>query len=272
MVREAFVTSGGRSRRYLEAGSGKAAVLIHAFPLNADMWRPQLEHPPAGWRLVAPDLPGFGPSESGDVPDLPRSMDAAADDLGRLLDALGIGRAVIGGLSMGGYITFGFFRYRPERFAGAILADTRAGADTPEGRDGRQKMLELVRSRGSEAVADQMLPKLLSAKAPQDRPELVARVRQMIASTSAATIAAAIEAMMARPDSTPDLSRMAFPSAVIVGADDVLTPPAESEAMHHRLPESRLVVIPDAGHLSNLEAPGPFSQALAEFLTKSRLH
>jgi len=194
-------------------------------------------------------------------------MDDAARDFWRLLDDLHIDRAVVGGLSMGGYLTFALFRQKPDRFRGAILADTRAGADTAEGRDGRRKMLDLVRTRGSEAVAEQMLPKLLSPKTSEDQPDLVSHVQQMIAGAPPDAIAAAIEVMMSRPDSTPELPRMPFPCLVLVGSDDVLTPPAESEALHRALPQSRLVVVPGAGHLSNLEAADPFSSALTGLLT-----
>jgi pimeloyl-ACP methyl ester carboxylesterase len=135
------VTVGGRSVRYLENGAGWPVVLVHAFPLNAEMWRPQLRHVPAGFRFIAPDLRRFGES-GGDPGDLP-TMDDYAADIAGLLDALEIERAVIGGLSMGGYVTFALFRAAPERFAGMVLADTRSQADTPAARDGRRTMTEL---------------------------------------------------------------------------------------------------------------------------------
>ena len=207
MIREAHVTIGDRKTRYLEAGAGWPVLLIHAFPLNADMWRPQLERVPDGWRFIAPDLRGFGPAAA---PARGRSTTTVDDFAGDLVRAARsprmIDRAVIGGLSMGGYVTFALFRRSPERFSGMILADTKSQADTPEGREGRRKMIELVRASGAAAVADQMLPKLLGATSARTRPELVAQVRQMIESTSAPAIAAALEALSARPDSTPDLA------------------------------------------------------------------
>jgi pimeloyl-ACP methyl ester carboxylesterase len=269
MIREAHVTIEDRKTRYLEAGSGWPVVLIHAFPLNADMWRPQLERVPDGWRFIAPDLRGFGPASG--PPSVPpaTAVDDFAGDVGTLLDRLHIDRAIIGGLSMGGYVTFALFRKSPERFSGLMLADTKASADSAEGREGRRKMIELVRASGATAVADQMLPKLLGAASTTARPELQSEVRQMIESTSVAAIAGALEALSNRPDSTPDLARMTCPALIVVGAEDVLTPVADAEAMDRRIARSSLVVLPGAGHLSNLESPDAFSRALADFLASS---
>jgi len=266
MIREARARVDGGDVRFLEAGAGWPVLLIHAFPVNADMWRPQLERVPEGWRFIAPDLRGFGsePAAPG-----PWTLDDAAADLGAFLDHLRLDRAVIGGLSMGGYIAMALFRRSPERFDGIILADTRAEADTPEGRDRRRAMIELVRAKGPSAVADQMLPKLLSASARDRQPELVASVRRMIESLSVAGITAALEAMMARPDSTPDLSHVNCPALIVVGAADEVTPEANARAMEKRIERSRVVVLPDAGHLSNLESPDAFSRALSDFLASN---
>ena len=147
-----------------------------------------------------------------------------------------------------------------------FLADTKAQADTPEGREARRTMIELVRASGPSAVADQMLPKLLGATSTRTRPELVSQVRRMIESTSASAIAGAIEAMLGRPDSTPDLARITYPALIVVGEEDVLTPVADAKAMDLRITRSGLVVLPEAGHLSNLESPEAFSRSLADFL------
>ena len=262
MVREAFA---GRMR-YLEAGSGWPVVLLHAFPLSADLWRPQLEQVPDGWRYLAPDLPGFGPSPTAPSDGGPTTVDDLASGVRGFLDALEIERAAIGGLSMGGYVTLALFRAAPERFSRIILADTKSGADTEEGRAGRRKMLDLVRTKGPSAVADDMLPKLLGDTTRRERPELVAHVRRMIESNQAAGIAGAIEAMMGRPDSTPMLPRINIPALVVVGEEDRVTPPSESESIHRQLTRAQLVTIPGAGHLSALEAPDHFSRILADFL------
>ena len=239
---------------WLEAGAGWPVVLLHAFPLNAEMWRPQLERVPDGWRFIAPDLRG--------VP----SMEQYAAEIGGFMDSLGLDDAVIAGLSMGGYIAFELYRQAPARFTGLVLADTRPQADTPAGREGRKALRERLARDGTRAVADQMLPKLLSARAHTDDAALVARVRAMIEDASPAGVDAAIEALMNRPDSTPDLPRIACATLVVVGELDEITPVADAEAMERALPRSTLTVVPAAGHLSNLEQPDVFSRLLSDFL------
>ncbi len=263
MVREERVELSLGRLRYLDAGAGWPLVLLHAFPLNADMWRPQLEQVPVGWRFIAPDLRGFGPMPAPAA----QSMDDLADGVFQLLDALKIERAAIGGMSMGGYVTFAMLRRESARFSQVVLADTRPSADTPAGRKGRQEMLAALDAHGPAAVADIMLPKLLGASTQTAQAELVQHVRQMIEAGDPGGIAGGIRAMMERPDSTPLLDTIGVPALVIVGEEDVLTPPADSEAMAARLPRCRLVKLAGAGHLSSLETPRPFSIALSDFLS-----
>ena len=265
MIRDAMLKTARGPIRCLEAGAGWPCVLIHAFPLTADMWRPQLDRVPAGWRMIAPDCRGLG----GTPPAVdPPSMDDYAADVEAVMDALEIESAVIGGLSMGGYIAFALHRRAADRFTGVILADTRAEADTPEGRDARRATSELLRTKGVAAVADSMLPKLLGAAASRDA-RVVAGVRRMIEGNSVEGLDHAIHALMGRPDSTPILPRLAVPALVIVGSEDQLTPVANSEALQLGIPRSQLVVVPGAGHLSNLEAPEAFATALENFLISS---
>lgn len=263
MERESFAEVNGRRQRYLEAGSGWPLILLHAFPLNADLWRPQLERVARGWRFLAPDLRGFGP---GAVPPASSSMEAIAADVVAFMDALEIDRAVIGGLSMGGYVTMALYRAAPERFTGMVLANTRAAADSVEGRAAREKMAALVEREGPSAVADQMLPKLLGVTSQSARPSLTTLVRRLIESNTANGIAGAIHAMKERPDSMLTLERSAVPGLVITGEEDAIIPVSESEAMARALPRAQLVVLPAAGHLSNLEVPDDFSEALGNFL------
>ena len=265
MIHERRLNTARGRFRCLDAGAGWPVVLIHAFPLTADMWRPQLEGVAQGWRYVAPDLRGFGASHAGAAP---ATMDDYAADVEAIMDTLEIETAVVGGLSMGGYVTFAFHRRASERLSGVVLADTKAEADTPEGRDRRLAMSALVRSSGSRAVADKMLPTLLSDTSRADA-ALLARVRALIEGNQPEGIDHAIHAMMARPDSTPDLARLQLPLLIVVGEDDVLTPRADSERILNATGRSQLVVLPGAGHLSNLEAPAAFSTALANFLTSS---
>jgi 3-oxoadipate enol-lactonase len=262
MVPERSVDVGHRTMRYLEAGAGWPVVLLHAFPLSADMWRPQLERVPDGWRLLAPDLPGFGPT-----PGRPASsLTGMADDVLRWLDALRIDSATIGGASMGGYLTLALFRLAPERFDGVVLANTKATADTEEARAARDKMSELVRQSGPPAVADQMIPKLLGETSRQSRPQLAPLLRQLIERNTAEGIAGAIRAIKERPDSTDVLARIGRPTLIVAGSEDALIPVAESEAMHRAVPRSQCVVLQQAGHLASLETPDEFSEVLENFL------
>jgi pimeloyl-ACP methyl ester carboxylesterase len=231
------------------------------------MWRPQLEAVPDGCRFIAPDLPGFGGEEPPNLSS--PSMDAYADDVVALLDALEIDRAVIGGLSMGGYATFALFRRAPERFSGMLLADTRSTPDTPEGKAARRAISELVRSHGAEAVANQMVDKLLGPTTRRRRSRVVDDVRRLITANTVRGIDDGVQALIGRPDSTPDLERISVPTLIIVGEEDAITPVADSEAMHAAIDRSHLVVLPEAGHLSNLEVPEDFSEVLQNFLASN---
>jgi pimeloyl-ACP methyl ester carboxylesterase len=262
MVAERSIAIGHGTVRYLEAGAGWPVVLLHAFPLASDMWRPQLERAPDGWRLLAPDLRGFGPAAGAPA----ASLADMAEDVVRWLDALRIDTATIGGASMGGYVTFALFRQAPERFDAVVLANTRPGADSAEGRAAREKMRQLVRNSGPPAVADQMIPKLLGETSRVSRPDLAPVVRRLIEGNTADGIGGALQAMMERPDSTDLLPRIGRPALIVTGDEDTLIPVAEGDAMQRMLPRSQLVVLRRAGHLSNLEAPAEFSEALENFL------
>lgn len=267
MVHERSTVIGGRPTRWLEAGGANAArtlVWLHAFPLGADMWRPQLQAVPDGWRVVAPDLAGFG--GTADHTGRP-SIDDFAHDLDDLAHHLGLRHFVLGGLSMGGYAVFAYLRLNASRVKGIVLADTKSGADTPQARDGRQKMLDLVASRGVAGVADEMLAKLLGATTQRADGGLVLHVRAMIEANSAEGVSRSIQRLRDRPDSTPQLARIAVPALVIVGEEDGITPVADARAMASAIPEGTLTVLPNAGHLSNLEASDAFRAALVPWLT-----
>jgi pimeloyl-ACP methyl ester carboxylesterase len=238
-------------------------VLLHAFPLNARMWEGQLALADRGWRVIAPHFRGF----DGGKDDSPaQSVDDYAGDVVDLLDALHIHEAVVGGLSMGGYVAFALLRHAARYIQGLILADTKAPADTPEAVEGRKRMIDLVGSKGPAAVAEEMIPKLLGETTRRTRPEVVDRVRALATSSSAEAIAGALRALMTRPDATPQLPTIHVPTLVVVGEEDTVTPRAAAEEMHRDIAGSELVVIPAAGHLSNLEQPAAFDAALARFL------
>jgi len=252
-----------RSVRYLEAGSGTALLLLHAFPLSADQWLPQLSRVPPGWRIVAPDFRGFGGQELAPATGVSViAMDTYAADTLELMSHLEIDRAVVCGLSLGGYVAFAMLRRASERVAGLVLADTRATADTEEGRAGRDRMLDLLRKDGTAGVAAVMTPKLLGATTQREQPDLMDAVRRLIEFNRPAGIASAIGALKDRPDATGLLPSIACPTTIICGEEDTLTPPADSEILHRVIPGSRLVILPHAGHLSNLENPSGFNAAL----------
>lgn len=266
MIRERTTKLDGRRLRWLESGHegpGHVTLWAHAFPLSAEMWRPQLEAVPRSWRYVAPDLAGFGGTDDTAGPP---AIDDFAADIGALADHLGLDRFVLGGLSMGGYTVFAAVRRFSSRLDGVILADTKAGADAPAAREGRQKMLGLVASEGVAAVADEMLPKLLGGTSQRDDQGLVAHVRALIESNGARGVSRAVERLRDRPDSTELLARMTMPALVLVGEEDGVTPPAEAHAMAAALPDATLEVIPRAGHLANLEVPAAFNRAVVAWL------
>ena len=268
-----YVTVRRRRVRYLEAGHGRPVLLVHAFPLAADMWAPQLSAVPPGWRFVAPDLRGFGGSareidtELGHATnDGAASIDDYARDLLDLLDALAIERAVVVGLSMGGYVAFALHRRAAARLEALVLCDTRSQADTDEGRENRKRMLAELGQHGLPAIADAMLPKLLGPVALADPSGPRSAVRRLILGNASPGIADAIRCLMTRPDATPALASITRPTLILVGRDDQLTPVADHEAMHAAIAGSRLQVIDGASHLSNIERPENFNRALFDFL------
>jgi 3-oxoadipate enol-lactonase len=246
-----------------EAGAGVPVLLLHGFPHDRTLWAAQLAAPPAGARLIAPDLPGFGESASAAVP----SLDHWADWTIALLDALGIDRAVIGGLSMGGYLAFAIWRRHPTRVLGLILADTKAGADTLEGREKRVAMQAKALTEGAGAIADAMMPGMIGKTTRETRPHAVRYLDDMLRRASVGAIHDALDALRTRPDSTPSLATISVPTLIVCGDEDALTPVKESEALHAAIAESQLAVIPGAGHASCVEHPAAFNALLAGFLT-----
>ncbi|HVF22418.1 MAG TPA: alpha/beta fold hydrolase, partial [Pyrinomonadaceae bacterium] len=207
---------------YTDTGVGLPVVLLHGYPFNRSMWNEQVSALSNSFRVITPDLRGLGESEATSGPV---TMDRMAQDVAMLLDHLEIPRAVIGGLSMGGYVALAFYKLFPSRVRALILADTRAQADTPEGIEGRQRMIQLVREKGPAAAADEMLPRLIGDSTRASRPEVEQAIRTLILSNSTETIAGALMALMTRPDATPLLPTIHCPALVLVGDEDVITPP-----------------------------------------------
>lgn len=258
-----FVTVDGVRLVYDLRGQGIPVLWIHGFPLGRWLWDPQLEALAGIARSIAVDLRGFGGSGT---PEGPYTMETYAADLRGLLDALGIERAVLAGLSMGGYVAFAFYAAYPERVRGLILADTRHQADTPEARANRYALIERIRAEGTPAAVEAFLPRLFGATTQRERPELVEALRRKMLTNPAAGLIGALQAMAERPDRTDLLPHIRVPTLVIAGEEDAVTPPDLARAMAEAIPGARLVVIPRAGHLANVEAPEAFNEAVRSFL------
>lgn len=243
-----------------DLGTGEAVLLLHAFPLSGAMWQPQIEALVPSYRVIIPDLPGFGTTP---LAAETYTLDDVADWLVTLLDERGLERVVVAGLSMGGYIAFALLRRHPERIKALVLADTKAAADSDEGKHGREQNAQLAEREGTATIAAKMLPALLS---PSADPEAVATLRSIIEANDPRGVAAALRAMAQRPDSTPLLGAIAVPTLVVVGAQDTLTPPQEAQTLHQRIANSELVELANAGHISNIEQPAAFTQAIKHFL------
>lgn len=248
---------------YDDEGRGPAVVLLHGFPFDRSMWRGQVESLSGSFRVIAPDLRGHGGTTGGGGPS---TMEEMAEDLAALLDELNVPRAVVCGLSMGGYVALALYRAHPERVRALVLADTRPQADSEEARRAREETARRALAEGMEPVADAMLAKLLSERARERAPQVVARLREMMTRTSPEGAAAALRGMALRRDQTDTLSKIDVPVLVIVGSEDAITPPSDAEVMRARIAGSRLVTIEGAGHVSNLERPREFDDALREFL------
>jgi pimeloyl-ACP methyl ester carboxylesterase len=254
---------------HIESGSGPAVVLLHAFPMDSALWAAQRRAvAAAGYRVVTVDLPGFGGSAvSTESPNL----DVMADEVAAVMDHLGLAEAVVGGLSMGGYVVMAMLRRHRGRLRGIVLADTKVGADSAEAAANRLRVAADVEAAGSaRGLADAMLPNLLGATTRETRPAVVDTVRRWIAAQPAAAVAWAQRAMAARPDSTEDLAGFGRPVLVIVGEQDTISPLAEAQAMAGaaRAGGSRadVVEIPGAGHLSAVEDPESVTHALLAWL------
>lgn len=252
---------------YDDRGAGPAVVWLHGFPFHRGMWAPQLDALSRDHRILAPDLRGFGESDrtSG-----PYTMERYADDVAALLDALALPLAVVGGLSMGGYVALALVRRHRDRVRGLLLVDTRAEADTPEARERRRTTAHRARQEGVSVLIDELLPRLVSDETRRERPEVVSRLRQIMESAHPESVAAALAGMALRPDARDLLPRVRVPALVLVGEHDALTPPEVAQAMCDAIPGARRVVICGAGHVSNLERPDAFNAAVHPFLRELR--
>lgn len=246
-----------------DIGGGTPLVLLHAFPLSSAMWLAQREGLATRFRVLTPDLRGFGGSPlGGDDP----SIDVMADDVAALLDAKNIDRAIVGGLSMGGYVTLAFCRRHPDRVLGAVLADTKATEDTQAARAARIRTAERIEAEGNVSVLlEDLLPRLVGPTTMRSRALVYGRVRGLVQSTPAPAAAWAQRAMAARPDSVGALAGFRAPTLVLHGAEDAITTEDDARTMAEALPNAELITIPGSGHLTAVEQPQLFNDAVTEF-------
>lgn len=253
-------TRQGVSIEYDDIGNGVPLLLIHAFPFDRALWRAQIAGLSSLYRVIAPDLRGFG--QSSETTGEAVSMDQYAADLKSLLDSLNIKQAVVGGISMGGYIALAFYAQYADRVKGLLLANTRATPDNEEGKHTRLTNAQKIGETGTRFLIDAMAPQMLGS-AP--RSEIEITVRGMMLRQRAPGLMSALRGMAARPDQTALLRFATVPILILSGTADRLISPDDSEAMHALAPNSRLVIVPDAGHLSNLDKVDAFNHVVREF-------
>ena len=229
------------------------------------MWDAQVAEFGSHFRTIAPDLRGFGKSQSG----APFSIADLADDVHALLKELNALPCILGGLSMGGYVALAFCRKYTSDLRGLMLVDTKAEGDSPQQKEGRQKMIDLVRKQRSGAIAQQMLPKLVAEDVPKTRPAITQSLVDMMQACPPLTIEHALAALRDRPDQTDLLSSISIPTLVVVGENDSLTPPALSQSMAAKIPTCTLSIIRGAGHMSPMEQPAQVNLAMHRFFRDS---
>lgn len=255
-----LISVNGRELHFAEQGDGPLAILIHGYPLDHTLWLDQLAALSDIRRVVAVDLPGYGMSER--VTGAPLTMEFLAEDVAGLIEALEYEQADIVGLSMGGYVALALWEMYPRAIRTLVLANTRAGADSEEGRAGREAQAQSVVSEGREPLAAKLTGALLG---PGHDLTAAARLRTMVEGTPVETIVGSLRGMAARPDRTELLGTISVPTLVLSGEEDGLIPPLDSHEMASAVPGSAFLVVPGAGHLTPIERPDAFSEALRSF-------
>ena len=254
---------------YEEHGAGIPVVLLHAFPLSRKMWAGNIDAlTSAGARVITPDLRGFGENESfADI----NLMDDMARDVSELLEKLKIERAIIGGLSMGGYVTMALFKQIPEKFAAIMLFDTTAAADSEEKRQNRFDLIESINENGPRALVENMLPNLTGEYTKANNIELVRNLEQRLTSTNQQAAIAALRGMAERPDSSGVLKEVSVPACLVFGEQDKITNLEAAANLKEAIKGSELTVLKNSGHLSNLEQPEQFNSAVAKFIQRIKV-
>jgi pimeloyl-ACP methyl ester carboxylesterase len=248
---------------YADRGSGDAIVFLHGFPLDRRMWDGQIAKLSEHYRVIAPDFRGFGQSRRSDA----FTIESLADDIHLFLDQLGAKPCVLAGLSMGGYVALAYVKKYAKDLRGLILVDTKSEADTPQGKEAREKMIELVRTSGAKAVAEQMMPRMLAPGTVQSRPDVAKQLRTLMENCPDHTIEYALAAMRDRPDRTAELTSIQAPTLVIVGDADAITPPEGAQKMAGAITGAKLETIRGAGHMSPMEQPEQVNRAIERFMS-----
>jgi 3-oxoadipate enol-lactonase len=257
---------GGFEVAYDEAGNGVPLLFIHGWPHNRTLWAGQISGLPTLARCIAPDLRGFG----GTTVSEPYSIDQYADDLVQLLDARGVERAVVCGLSMGGYVALAMLRRHRHRLRALILTSTRATADTPEAREKRMRLIEFIEAHGVDALASRQLRAMVGATTFEHRPAVREALRELMAAAPPAGVIGGLRAMAQRADATDLLATIDFPALVVGAPEDSFTPPDELRGMAARIPRCRFELLAGGGHVCAYERPGAFNHVVGEFLSELR--
>lgn len=261
-----FAAVRGVEMAYIDDGAGPPVLLLHGFPFDKSMWTSQISAlTAAGFRVVAPDLRGLGETR---VPSEISTMEDMARDAAALLDELKIETAIVAGLSMGGYVAFEFVHLFPARVHGLVLAGTRAQADNEQEKAGRKQQVQTIMRAGMVPISVATLPKLLAEQTRAEKLDVVKLIRAIITRSDPKGAAAAQLGMAARRDYTDDLPHINAPTLIIVGREDPIRPVGDSEFMHDRIPNSRLEIIDDASHMTNMEQPQQFNDLLVSFLNE----
>lgn len=255
---------GGIDIQCADKGSGPVVLFLHGFPLSLHMWDGQEALAPR-YRVVRFDARGFGGSDVGDAM---LTMARIADDAAVLIERLRLGPVVLVGCSMGGYAALSFAQKHASLLRGLVLVDTRAGADSPEARKGRGDLAAKVMKEGAQAALDAFLPKLVGETTKTSRADVIAKLKDMILKTSPQGISDGLHGLATRQDATPLLREITVPTLVICGEEDVITPRPEAEILQRGIKGAELVMIPKSGHLTAMETPDAFNQALAGFLSR----
>lgn len=253
--------SGDAQLSYEVVGNGPDVVLLHPFPLNRHFWDSVAAQLSTRYRLVIPDLRAHGESELGEGP---ATMQKLADDLSRLCREENTTKAIFVGVSIGGYLLFDFWRRYRDQVSALVLANTRPGAESSEGKANRLALADRVLREGTAGFVEEMLPRLLSETTRRNRPDIVQAARVMMQSMSAADIAGVQRGMAERPDSVPTLATITVPTLILAGDEDSI-PLSEFDLMRRQISGSRLQVIAQAGHYAALEKPEEFAGLLRTF-------